>query len=377
MGVIPRPGMRSTLPGLLVFNLARTRANQRHLRLIVAVTLCLSLALEIAAAPKSVEEVPVPSPTGDYSVSLEWEDVGFIGILRMKVLDGGRLKHVVEMPEIDPQPGNLHWIDDEWAACESYLGPQASGFFYVHAPTGRGYLIEIRVTRAESDWEFSFSSNDRISSQTIDTVSIGHTSLFPVLVRDVPDAEVEFFSVSFCTKVSEAMTAFCDFRVKEGFRDMEILSDADIRQNLGALVMARVDGRYEVLYFPVNASSPREMLAKTRRQPVAKEAAAILEQPGAAEPVVRWTTTDGQYVVGLKSSPASASAKPDSGRILAEGRFQGVSDTAPQGPTAPAQGQGSVAKADSGSKGATTVTVRKPAESSQKASKHKPRRSRR
>ena len=375
MRVRSRPGVRPTQPGLFVLSrTARRYPGACHpLRLFAAAIVLLSTVTW--AAPKTLEEEIIRSPARNYGVNLEWEDVGYIGILRMKVYRGDRLKYVVEVPEVDPQPGNLHWLDDEWAACESYLGPLASGFFYVHAPTGKGYLLEIRDAGSDSDWEFSFSCNDRTSSQTIDTVSTGHTSLFPILVRDVPGSEVEFFTPSFCRKVAEAVDAFCDFRRKEGFREIEMLSDADIRQGLGALVIASLDSQYEILYFPAGAASAREMLEKTRRQPVDKETAEAFLRPGAPEPVVRWTTTDGDYIIGAKPVFASGAEESATTRILARGRFQGASDVVPASRSLPAQAIDTTSRTQSGNRGSTTVTLEKSAASSGKATRHKPRKS--
>lgn len=277
---------------------------------------------ELQAKPLVLEKTPVASPKRQYYANVEWEDVGFIGILRMKIWDqSGHPLRMVELPEINPEPANLLWIDQEWIACESFIGNNGSGFFYVHAPTGRGYLLEIVQPRPNADWLFTVSTNDSVSSEAIPNVSRAHSSLFPVVLRDAPDREVDYFTPAFARSLSEAADAFNEFRRQRRFTEFDLLSDADINPQYGGIVIASVDDFPLVVYFPVDPQmSARQVLQHVRSQPLSEQARKVLEAPDAPEPHVRWLK-DGEFVVEASSSDTSTTSPETTASVLMSGRF--------------------------------------------------------
>ncbi|MBX7246131.1 MAG: hypothetical protein K1X53_11585 [Candidatus Sumerlaeaceae bacterium] len=293
----------------------------------VAVFLCLR---DGGAAPNRLNKEPILSPDKTYYANVEWENVGFIGILRMRVWDQhGKLLHTIELPQINPQPANLSWIDGEWVACESYIGENGSGFFYVNARSGRAYLMEIVAKAPGADWIFHFSTNDPVSSSTISCVSRGRNSIFPILLRSVPQKESEFYAKEFINQLTTAVDAYGNFRRSSRVREITFLGEADIRPDVGAIVAARVDGVPELLYFPAGADSPADMLARLKRVALPTDARIRLDQPDPPELSARWGTGAEFTVAGVVPG-----AKPDSAKLYMKGRIEGANDK-PFDPAAP------------------------------------------
>lgn len=289
-------------------------------------TMLVLMAGFACAAPKRFQERALLSPDKQHAANVEWEDVGFVGIIRMKIYDGtGRLQRVAEVPEIDPEPANLVWINNEWVASESFLGERAGGFFYVHAPTGKGYLIEIVEPRPGAHWIFTIASNDAISSAAVANVSRQKTSIFPILLRNVPDSEMGFFAADFVRELTAAVDTYNEFRKQNGVTRIDLLSDSDIRDNLGGIVVAGIDGRAEVIYFPAGARTPQEMLSRVRRQVLPEDVQEMLKQPDAPELRPRWLE-GGEYVVESTTVPLGMDPLATSTTVLLRSKFDGVSD---------------------------------------------------
>jgi hypothetical protein len=305
------------------------------LAMAAAMLLALAPCSHLVAKPQTLADKPIDSPTGEFWVNLEWEDVGFIGILRMKVFGrSGELLRTIEVPEISPDPANLSWIDNEWVGCESYLGTNGSGFFYVHAPSGRGYLVEIVASRPREDWVFSVATSDPLSSAAISTISRGRSSLFPILLRNAPENEAEYFMPDFCRQLSVAADAYNDFRRRNHIVEIEFLSDADIRSDLGAVCVASVDDHMEVLYFPAGAPTPQDMLSRAKRQRLPSSVGQLLDAPNAPEPTVRWLQ-GGEYVVEGAPADGNPTTTSPATMVLARGKFEGVTDVPMPTPTPP------------------------------------------
>ena len=243
----------------------------------------------------------------------------------MQVFSGaGKLLRTVEVPEINPSPANLLWLDDEWVACDSFIGHNGSGFFYVHAPTGKGYLLEIVAPSPDTDWIFSTASNDPVSSATVSNISRGRMSLFPIQLRNVPDKEAAFFSAEFVRDVTVAIETYNAYRKQRGIRHIEILSDADIKTQYGAIFVAMVDGRAEVVYFPAGTETPVEMFNRVKRYPLPQNIQLMLKQSPPPDLRARWLK-DGEFVVESFTVPAGTAPLAASTPV-AKGRLENVSD---------------------------------------------------
>ncbi len=292
--------------------------------LALLVALAVLGASTARSAPRQLLSDGVRSPDGTYSANVEWDDAGFIGLLKMRILGrDGVTRRLVQVPEINPSPANLMWLDNEWVACDSFIGDNGSGFFYVHAPTGRGYLIEIVAPKIEGDWVFAVASTDSPSTGSIGNISRGRSSLFPIQLREVPLSEKEYFTADFCRRVVDAVDAYNAFRRSQKFRQMDILSAADIRPELGAIFLAQVDGRAEAVYFPAGAATPSEMFARVRRVPLPEPIQVLADKPGGADLRVRWEIGGGFLV---ESVPAPDSGETGPPRALARGKLEGISD---------------------------------------------------
>jgi hypothetical protein len=275
------------------------------------------------AAPQSLLHEAAPSPDKSLAANVEWDPAGFIGVMRMRIFGpDGKLRRTAEIPEINPSPANLVWLDNEWVACDSFIGDRGSGFFYVHAPTGRGYLLEVSVPKPGADWVVNISSTDPASSASVPMVSRGRSSLFPVLLRTLPDDAPGYFTTEFRQKLTDAVDAFLAWRRDKGFRSLDLISDTDIRPELGALVLARLDDRTEVIYFPAGAESPADMLARARRVPLPDELHRASKADGAPELRVRWGEGAAFAVETVPLDPKTA-GNP---KLVAQGKLEGVSD---------------------------------------------------
>lgn len=289
---------------------------------IVAAGICASGI----ARPKKLESGAVTSPDSSMRAEAEWEDVGYVGLLRVRIFDkAGKELRAIEVPEINPQPISLAWIDNEWTACESYIGPNGAGFFYAHVPTGRGYLVEIVQPRPGADWIFTAGSNYPASRAFINSITRGHNSLFPIMLRNAPERQTDYFKPEFCRALAAAVDAYNEYRRASSVREIDLLSDADIRPELGAVCVADVNEKPEVIYFPVGAGSPQEMFSRLKRQPLPPEVEKKLDESGAPEPRVRWLA-NGEYVVqAAPETDAAGTTTP--GVEFYRGKFENVSDT--------------------------------------------------
>ena len=297
--------------------------------LILFFTLTALSCPKIYAAPRTLLPEPKPSPNGALAANVEWDEAGFIGRLSMRIFNkSGKLLRTVDVPEINPSPANLLWLDDEWVACDSFIGHNGSGFYYVHAPTGKGYLLEIVAPDPRTDWIFTAASSDAVSSASIANISRGRTSLFPILLRSVPDNEAGFFMADFVREVAVAIETYNAYRKQRGITRIDILSDADIETSHGAIFVAQVDGRAEVIYFPAGAESPVEMFNRVKRYPLPANIQAMLKQSPPPDLRVKWQG-EGKFIVqsfaatqeGITSSPAT----------VAQGRLENISDKSFQG----------------------------------------------
>ncbi|AXA36133.1 hypothetical protein BRCON_1356 [Candidatus Sumerlaea chitinivorans] len=283
---------------------------RRGLRILVLITL---FASQLGwARVESLRERPLPSPNGRMAANVEWESLGVVGLLRMRLYSpSGTPIASVEVPEISPNPDELHWLDDDWVMCESFLGEHAVGFFYVHARQRRGYLLEILQPNRGSDWNFTVSYSEPGSTMTVSCVGRARSMLFPVLLRDCPKSENEYFSLEFCRNFADEVDGFVSWKKTQRIREFELIGEAALAEGKGGLIVARLDGRHAVLYFPLSATSTKEMLARVRRLDVfTTQSQALLTSTCLFEMSPRWLEGT-RFVVECTSSRVGASrSKP-------------------------------------------------------------------
>lgn len=294
-----------------------------RLPLVLAVMGFVVTSLVLPAAPESLEARPVSSPDGRYGANVEWEDAGFIGIIRMRIFQSNGDPYLrIELPEINPSPANLMWINEEWVGCESFLGDRGSGFFFVHVPTRRGYLIDIVAPENSNDWLVNVATNDNISSESIRTYTVGRNALFPILLRDLPTDGAEYFTEEFAERLREAVDAFSRHRAKAGYKTIELVSPVDVQTSTGAVAVADIDEVPKLVYFPVGTTSTQAMLSRTRRIDLPEEAVQVLTGLDPPTPVASWTNARGGYQVLATSADASSTAPQE----LTSGTLEGVWD---------------------------------------------------
>lgn len=283
------------------------------------VAFCMAAAVA-PAAPRTLYATPVLSPDRTRSANVQWDDAGFMGVITVRVYDtSGTLMHAVSLPEIDPSPVDLLWIDENWVAVESHLGERATGYFYVDARSGRGYLMEIFALASDEEWEFSVATNDALSSKPVTTVAHGRSSLFPVLLRDAPWESHDYFRPDLPARLASATNAFLEYRKRSGFRQLEVLCEGEVNSELGAVALARFDNCPEVVCFPVSTTVPLEMLSRVQRHPVEIPVLQALERGNETRVRVRWDpSADGSYVVEGVSGWAEDQLTT---RVLMRGRF--------------------------------------------------------
>jgi len=293
--------------------------------LVLALATCTVTSI---AAPQTLLTTPLESPDGKLAANVQWDAVGFIGRIRMLVYGQSEAPAVsVELPQIKPAPANLSWISDEWVACESFVAENAASFCYLDVPRKRAYMVEIFAPEEDKDWIISYTTNDSVSSDSIATLSRGQSSLFPILFRDLPNSGLDYLSPDFAYLLSDAVDSFVDWRKKQKFSTLKFLSPVAERPNLGRLIVAAVDNRAEIIYFPQGTTSTREMLALTQRQPLPESAQKIINGINPPELSIEWTSDRGDFhVLARREDHATTSSE------LVVGRFEGVSDTTYTGP---------------------------------------------
>lgn len=299
-----------------------------YLKTIVVLGALLWSAGFVQAAPQLLLELPLESPGEDYSANVEWDEAGFIGRIRMHIYTRGeKPTKTVELPQIKPLPANLIWITNEWVACESFVAERGAAFFYMHVPRGKGYMIEIFAPEADGDWLISYTTNDSVSSGTIDTISRSHSSLFPILLRDLPQDGLSYLSADFPYLLADAVDSFAEWRKRERFTEMKFLTPIAEKSDLGRLVVASTDGTAEIIYFPQGTTTTREMLALTQRQPLPESVQRIINGIDPPAINIEWTSDTGDFHVTGKWEDGITTETE-----LITGRFEGVSDSVYSGP---------------------------------------------
>lgn len=279
-------------------------------------------------APQILESTPVVSPNAKKSANVQWDDAGFIGRIRMMVYDSSdRLKSAVELPQMKPAPANLNWINDTWVACESFVAEQGAAFFYMDVEREKGYVIEILAPEEKGDWLISFTTNDAISSDSIHTLSKGHSAIFPILMRDLPDQGLPYLTPDFAVLLSDAVDAYTQWRAKQGFKEIKFLSPLAEEASLGRLIVADLDGKAELLYFPQGTTTTREMLAVTQRKPLPDSAQKIIYGIDPPNLKVEWLGASGEFHIITSRDEGNTSTTE-----LVNGRFEGAKDSVYAGP---------------------------------------------
>ncbi len=309
----------------------------RFLRTILPGAAALGSLLIAAAAtgePRSLYPQPVSSPDRVMSANVSWDDAGFMGRIAVKVYDSaGRQMHEIALPEIDPKPADLIWLDNVWIAVESILGEGGSGYFYVHAPTGQGCLLEMVESNPEGEWAFSICVDDGVSSASVPNASDGRKCLFPVLLPDLPTTTGDFFRPDFPPRLLNAAAAFSEFRRQAGFRKIELLAGPDIREGVGAVALLSFDDAPELVYFPVATTCPLEMFSRVRRKCLNDASLQALASLEPTELDVRWGDRSKDAYV-IRAVTGRAQDRPATTTLM-RGRFPGVHDEPPAPPRRP------------------------------------------
>lgn len=335
------------------------------------------------AAPQMLLESPLESPEGNHGANVEWDAAGFIGRIRMKVFPSksNTASVTAELPQIKPAPANLTWINEDWFACESFVAEDGAAFCYMNVPRKRAYLIEIFAPKEQQDWVISYTTNDSLSSDTIQTVTRGHSSLFPILLRELPREGLPYLSPDFAVLLSDAVDSFTAWRKKENFREIKNMSPIAEKSELGRLIVATVDDHAEIIYFPGGTTTTREMLALTKRQRLPDDIQQRISGVDPPDLVPEWTGDSGEFRI-----LATWADRPTSLTEVLTGRFEGISDTPYTGPNisdliAPARSQSSTApssragSATSGSSGSKSSTSRNSSSSKSSSNRKTPSRS--
>lgn len=242
-----------------------------------AAILLLAIPGATGAATRRLLRDNVLSPNRQWSANLEWEDIGFLGILRMKLERAdGRTTAAIELPALRPQPSGLQWIGNDWVGCESFIGERAAGFFFVHIPGKRGYLLDIVESEYDQRWIFSFASNDEVSSATIPAASSGRRSLFPVVLDELPADSTGFFTEDFCRRLAQSLDEFHAWRRSSGVSTLELLTEAAVSATSEGLVLAQRDGDFQLVRFSTATTGTAEMLDAAEWQSLPTAAAGLV-----------------------------------------------------------------------------------------------------
>lgn len=232
---------------------------------VVALAACLAGPAASFGAERLLT-VPEASPSGKMSANVEWESLGQVGVVRVLLYEGAdKLVGKVEVPQVRPNPGELRWIDDAWVVCESFLGDRASGFLYVEAKSRRAYLLEIYAFQVGAPWHFDVAYQDAQTSLAVSCASAGRACFFPIHLREAPLGEEDYFTAEFRRRFTSAVDEFLAWKRTQGIRSLEIVGSPAIRSGVGGLAICLIDGRPELVYFPLYAASTADMLARVRR----------------------------------------------------------------------------------------------------------------
>lgn len=282
----------------------------------------------VQAAPQMLLKDPLESPYGKYAANVQWDAAGYIGRIRMLVYGSGEKPIAVgELPQIKPSPANLTWISEDWFACESFVAESGASFCYMNVPRKRAYMIEIFAPKDDGDWLISYSSSAAKSNDSIQTISSGHSSLFPILLRDLPDSGLGYLSADFPILLSDAVDSFVEWRTKQGFKEMKFLSKVGENPKLGRLLIASFDEQVDMVYFPQGTTSTREMLALTKRKALPDDVQKMMNGINPPTLSIDWTDDKGGFhVLAHRDDQTTGPTE------LVAGRLEGISDSKYTGP---------------------------------------------
>ena len=296
-------------------------------RALVLIGTIVMFACRAYPAPQALMETAVESPHLTYAANVEWDDAGFIGRIKMLIYTRGvNPTATVELPQMNPSPANLTWINEVWVACESFIAEQGAAFFYMDVPRSKGYLIEIMAPEEREDWIISFTTNDSISSDSVSVLSSGRSSLFPILMRDLPENGDAYVTTDFAFLLADAVDGFTQWRKNQKFKNLSFISKPAESEKLGQLVLGDFDGSAEIIYYPQGTTTTREMLALTKRQKLPETVQNIIVGIDPPDVSVKWTDDNGGFQVVASRDNASSTT------VLVEGKFEGVKDKAYAGP---------------------------------------------
>lgn len=282
-------------------------------------------------ASQLLEETAKPSPEKSLSANVEWDDVGFLGRIGMTIYDPeGNPKFKTMLPQIKPSPANLTWINEDWVVCESILGEKGSAFYYTHIPSKKAYLIEIFAPEKSQSWMINFSSTHHETTRTLPVLTNGRNALFPILLRELPEDGIDYFTPEFALLLEDAVNSFNDWAKKNKLIKFDFLPVQDYHQDIGSIMLTLWDDKPAVTYFPGGTTTTREMLAESQIHFLPKEISGAIKTWELNNVSLKWKGTTGEFVLAAdeKFSSNSVAAKP-----FYQGSFDGVSDTTYLGPS--------------------------------------------
>jgi hypothetical protein len=262
---------------------------------------CATFLTSAQAVPQQLFDSFLSSPSGRFRANLEWETAGQVGVLRARIVRADKTPHaIIEVPEIRPNPGELRWLDDRWLVAESFLGQHAAGFFYVDAERKRGLLLEIYAVKKGTVWQFDVAYSDCETTFTCSNISLGRTSFFPILIRDAPPRENDYFSSAMCAQLFNGIEAFLAWKQKQRITSFELIGTPAVQPGAGGLTPCMVNGSLELVYFPLSAKSSQELFLRTRRIPLPSDFQ-LYSVPQIDDITVSWKE-DRRFVVSARVS---------------------------------------------------------------------------
>lgn len=292
---------------------------------LAATTVLLGLVLTEGHAVDQLLPKMEPCPDGKLAANVEWETLGQVGVLRMKIFDASaRSVGKVEVPQVRPEPADLTWLDNRWVMCESFMGERASGFFYVDAQSLRGYLLEIYSVKGQGSWEFDVSYSDRDSSFSVSNASIGRTCLFPIVLGPVPNREEEYFRVEFCQRFTAAVDAFRSWMQEKKWQTFDVIGQPAIREGTGGLALCSHDEKLALVYFSLRADSPQNILRTARFLPLPPEVVTRLSADK-TNVVLSWGEK-GDFTIRRRSSKEETAPANSEGEVLYKGTVENAVD---------------------------------------------------
>jgi hypothetical protein len=234
---------------------------------------------------------PVPSPNGKMVVIVDQlqpvDEDGqrdeFSGILRLRILPADGSGSPARARQIEaPRVRTIRapeWLDDRWAVVEYSISRASRGVAYLDTASGRVIQLEIVTATSGRRKEAAMPVGSLANFEVIDSmpdgttnriVSLthGHSSLFPLVVRKIPPAgeaaKTREDGASALDDVLNAMAAWEKARTQLSLPGAVVDQATDSISPDGKLmaVLACAEQGPRAIVIPTQASTPEEAFAK-------------------------------------------------------------------------------------------------------------------